>query len=115
MKLLLDKGANPNPNLHPSAESSPLLEAVTAGDAASVEMLIGKGAEVKPVGEMAINMAVTMECSKCLSLLTAKEINKKDYSLALADIAITGDVNAVKMLLDHGADVNIVDPLEELP
>jgi ankyrin repeat protein len=111
VKLLLDKGANPNPNLHPSAESSPLLEAANAGDAASVEMLIGKGAEVKPVGEMAINMAVTMECSKCLSLLTAKEIDEKDYSLALADIAITGDVSAVKMLLDHGADVNIVDPL----
>jgi ankyrin repeat protein len=115
VKLLLDKGANPNPNLHPSAESSPLLEAATAGDAASVEMLIGKGAEVKPVGEMAINMAVTMECSKCLSLLTAKEIDKKDYSLALADIAITGDVNAVKMVLDHGADVNIVDPLGRTP
>jgi ankyrin repeat protein len=71
VKMLLDKGANPNPNPHPSAESSPLLEAATAGDAASVEMLIGKGAEVKPVGEMAINMAVSMECPKCLSLLTA--------------------------------------------
>src|SRR5260370_18447385 len=115
VKLLLDKGANPNPNPHPSAESSPLLEAATAGDAGSVEMLIGKGAEVKPAGEMAINMAVTMECSKCLSLLTAKDIDRKDYSLALADIAITGDVNAVKTLLDHGADVNIVDPLGRTP
>ncbi len=115
VKMLLDKGANPNPNPHPSAESSPLLDAASAGDAASVEMLIGKGAEVKPVGEMAIFMAVTAECSKCLSLLTAKEIEKKDYSLALADIAITGDVNAVKMMLDHGADVNIVDPLGRTP
>jgi N-acyl-D-amino-acid deacylase len=115
VKLLLDQGANPNPNPHPSAESSPLLEAATSGDSASVEILIGKGAEVKPVGEMALNMAVTMECSKCLSLLTAKEIDKKDYSLALADIAITGDVNAVKMMLDHGADINIVDPLGRTP
>lgn len=115
VKLLLEKGANPNPNSHPSAESSPLLEAATAGDAASVELLIAKGAEVKPVGETAINMAVSMECPKCLSLLTAKEIDKKDYSLALADIAITGDVNAVKIMLDHGADVNIVDPLGRTP
>jgi ankyrin repeat protein len=115
VKLLLDKGAKPNPNPHPSAESSPLLEAATAGDAASLELLLGKGAEVRPVGEMAINMAVGMECSKCLSLLTAREIDKKDYSLALADIAVTGDVNAVRTLLDHGADVNIVDPLGRTP
>ena len=115
VKLLLDNGANPNPNPHPSAESSPLLDAATAGDAASGEMLITKGAEVKPVGEMALNMAVAMECSKCLPLLTAGEIDKTDYSLALTDIAITGDVNAVKMMLDHGADVNIVDPLGRTP
>ena len=115
VKLLLDKGAKPNPNLHPSAESSPLLEAATAGDAASLELLLGKGAEVKPVGETAINMAVGMECSKCLSLLTSREIDKKDYSLALADIAVTGDVNAVRTLLDHGADVNIVDSLGRTP
>ena len=115
VKLLLDKGAKPNPNAHPSAESSPLLEAATAGDAASMEMLLGKGAEVKPIGEMAINMAVSMECSKCLALLAAKEIEKKDYSLALADIAVTGDTAAVKLLLDRGADVNVVDPLGRTP
>jgi ankyrin repeat protein len=115
VKLLLDNGAIPNPNPHPSAESSPLLDAASAGDADSVEMLIAKGAEVKPVGETAIFMAATAACSKCLSLLTAREIDKNDYSLALADIAITGDVNAVKMMLDHGADVNIVDPLGRTP
>ncbi len=115
VRMLLDKGANPNPNPHPSAESSPLLDAATAGDAASLEMLIAKGAEVKPVGELALSMAVAMECSKCLPLLTAGEIDKQDYSLALADIAITGDVNAVKIMLDHGADVNIVDPLGRTP
>ncbi len=115
VKLLLDKGANPNPNPHPSAESSPLLDAASAGDPESVEMLIAKGAEVKPVGETAIFMAVTAECSKCLSLLTASEIDKNDYSLALADIAITGDLNAAKMMLDRGADVNIVDSLGRTP
>ena len=115
VKMLLDKGANPNPNPHPSAESSPLLDAASAGDPQSVEMLIAKGAEVKPVGKTAIFMAATAACSKCLSLLTAREIDKNDYSLALADIAITGDVNAVKMMLDHGADVNIVDPLGRTP
>ena len=70
---------------------------------------------MKPVGETAIFMAVAAECSKCLSLLTASEIEKNDYSLALADIAITGDVNAVKTMLDHGADLNVVDPLGRTP
>ena len=31
VKLLLERGANPNPNAHPAAESSPLIEAATAG------------------------------------------------------------------------------------
>ncbi len=115
VKMLLDKGANPNPNPHPSAESSPLLDAATAGDAASLQMLIAKGAEVKLAGEMALAMAVAMECSKCLPLLTSREIDKTDYSQALADIAITGNVNAVKTMLDHGADVNVVDPLGRTP
>src|ERR1700746_344516 len=40
VKLLLERGANPNPNAHPAAESSPLLEAATAADAATMELLI---------------------------------------------------------------------------
>ena len=47
VKLLLEHGANPNPNAHPTAESSPLIEAATAGDAASVELLLSHGAEAK--------------------------------------------------------------------
>ena len=58
VKLLLDHGANPNPNPHPAAESSPLIEAANAGDAASVELLLGRGAEVKDAGELALEMAV---------------------------------------------------------
>ena len=58
VKLLLDHGANPNPNAHPAAESSPLIEAANAGDAASVELLLGRGAEVKDAGETALETAV---------------------------------------------------------
>src|SRR5215471_3664226 len=39
VRLLLERGANPNPNVHPITESSPLIEAASAGDAASVELL----------------------------------------------------------------------------
>ena len=72
VKFLLDHGANPNPNAHPAAESSPLIEAATAGDAASMELLLGRGAEVKDAGELALEMAYAVRCAKCAALLMAK-------------------------------------------
>jgi len=45
VKLLLARGANPNPTLHPAAESSPLIEAATAADAPSMELLLARGAD----------------------------------------------------------------------
>ena len=115
VKLLLDHGANPNPNLHPAAESSPLQEAATAGDAASMELLLAHGAEVKDSGEPALEMAVTMRCPKCVSMLVAKDLGKQDYTAALPNITALGDVGAVRIALDHGADVNAVDPLGRTP
>jgi ankyrin repeat protein len=111
VKFLLEHGANPNPNARPAAESSPLIEAATAGDAASVELLLGRGAEVKDAGEPALEMAFSQRCPKCAELLIAKGLSKEDYSVALPNIAAFGDVNAVRLLLDHGANVNAVDPL----
>jgi ankyrin repeat protein len=115
VKLLLERGANPNPNAHPAAESSPLIEAATAGDAASMELLLGRGADVKDAGEPALEMAVTARCSRCVALLTAKDLGKEAYSMALPNIASLGDVNAVRLMLDHGADVNAADPLGRTP
>jgi ankyrin repeat protein len=111
VKLLLEHGANPNPNLHPAAESSPLIEAANAGDAASVELLLDHGAAVKDAGELALETAYSVRCSKCADLLIAKGLSKEDYSVALANTAVLGDVDAVRKMLDHGADVKAVDPL----
>jgi ankyrin repeat protein len=115
VKLLLERGANPNPNPHPATESSPLLEAASSGEAASMELLLGRGADAKAVGQQALTMAVTMQCSKCIALLVAKGLDRKAYSSTLPDIAFLGDVNAVRLMLDHGADVNAVDPLGRTP
>ncbi len=115
VKLLLDRGANPNPNAHPATESSPLIEAATAGDAASMELLMGSGADAKAAAQQALTMAITMRCSKCLSVLVAKDLDRAAYTLALPDIAALGDVDAVRLMLDHGADVNAVDPLGRTP
>jgi ankyrin repeat protein len=115
VKLLLDHGANVNPNSRPDAESSPLIEAATAGDAASMEMLLAHGAETKMSGQSALEMSVTMECAKCLALMAAKNLDKAAYTGALPNIAAYGDVNAVRLMLDHGADVNAVDPFGRTP
>lgn len=115
VKLLLEGGANPNPNPHPAAESSPLIEAATAGDAASVELLLGRGAEIKEAGEPALEMAVVMECPKCVALLAAKDLDRAAYSAALPNIAALGDINAVRLMLDRGADVNAIDSFGRTP
>jgi ankyrin repeat protein len=110
VKVLLDRGANPNPNSHPSAESSPLIEAANAGDAASMELLLGHGAEVKDSGETALETAYMEQCSKCAALLAARGLTKQDYTIALGNTAVLGDLSAVRLMLAHGADVKAVDP-----
>jgi len=115
VKLLLARGANPNPNLHPAAESSPLIEAATSAEAGSMELLLAGGADAKASAQPALEMAVTLQCSKCIALLAAKDLGREAYSLALPNIAFLGDVSAVRLMLDHGADVNAFDPLGRTP
>ena len=110
IKLMLDRGANPNPNANPGAESSPLIEAATTGDPAMVQMLIERGADVKATGQLAMSNAVNVRCSKCLDLLVAKISDKAAFTGSLQDVAGYGGVNVIRMLLDHGADVNAFDP-----
>jgi ankyrin repeat protein len=110
VRLLLDNGANPNPNAHPVTEGSPLTEAALSGDPAIVELLLSKGADVKATKDVAISNAVDVGCSKCLRLLAAHPIDRDAASLALADIAQIGDLEAVRLMLDRGADVKFYDP-----
>ncbi len=111
VKLLLDNGANPNPNAHPVTEYSPLTEAALSGDPAIVELLLSKGADVKATKDVAIANAVDVGCSRCLTLIASHPIDREAASLALADVAQIGDLAAVRMMLDRGADVQFYDPL----
>ena len=115
VEFLLDKGASPNPNAKPLGESSPLLEALTAGDADTVTLLIQRGADAKATAEMGLTMAVTMQCWKGLELLAQKITDKETYTLALLNTAVYGDLNAVRLMLDRGADVNAFDPFGKTP
>ena len=111
VKLLLDHGANPNPNAKPETESSPLLEAVTLGDFEITQMLMQHGADAKAAGETGLSMAVQTRCDQCAELLASKITNKDVYTASLQDIAVYGDMKAVQLMLDHGADVKAFDPL----
>jgi ankyrin repeat protein len=115
VKLLLDHGANPNPNARPETESSTLLEAITAGDAAISELLIQRGADAKAAGQVGLSTAVLTKCAKCVDLLAAKITDKAVYTGSLQDTAVYGDIRAVRLMIEHGADVNAFDPLGRTP
>jgi len=96
-------------------ESSPLIEAATAGDAASLELLLSHGADARAAGEPALAMAVAMRCARCFDLLMQKDLGKETYTAALADVAGLGDLNATRAILARGADANAFDSLGRTP
>lgn len=115
VKFLLDKGADPNPTTVPVAESSPLLEALTGGDDAIVRLLIQRGTNAKATADQGLIMAVTTQCAKGLELLAQRITDKKDYTSALQQIAFLGNAKAIRLMLDHGADVNAFDQTGRTP
>jgi ankyrin repeat protein len=115
VKLLLDRGAKTNPNYRPQTESSPLIEGLTAGDADTVAMLLEHGADVEAAGETGLTMAITAHCQRCVDAIAKKITDKSVFTGSLQDVAVFADANAVRLLLDHGADVNAYDPLGRTP
>ncbi len=107
VKALLDKGADVNAT---DVDGSTLLmRAAGAGNANLVKLLINRGADADAetyVGQMAIDMAADNGNLETLRLLI-----KRDGRLtgALLIAAGRGHTDAVKLLLDKGADVNAGD------
>jgi len=110
VKLLLDHGANPNPTSNPGAESSPLLEASLAGDADSMQALLDHGAEFKDIAGFALANAVGADCMRCIDLLVARNLDAMQYTIALGQVVVLDNPNLVRLMLQHGADVNAPDP-----
>jgi len=110
VKLLLAHGANPNPSSNPGAESSPLLEASLAGDAETMQALLDRGAETKDIGGFALANAAGADCAKCIDLLVARNLDPMQYTIALGRVAVLDNPNLVRLMLQHGADVNAPDP-----
>src|SRR5262245_46779442 len=115
VKLLIEGGANVNPNPRPADSGSPLVQAGTAGDAEVMQLLIEHGANVKDAAEPLLVSAITNRCAKCFDLVIAKNPDKEAATAALMEVAPLADVNSVRVLLDHGADVNAFDPTGRTP
>lgn len=115
VKFLLDKGANANPNARPATDSSPLLEALAGGDPAIVQLLIERGADAKAAAGAGLALAVVTKCDHGLDLLAERITDKQAYTVALQDSAVCGDLKAIRLLLDRGADVNAFDPFGRTP
>jgi N-acyl-D-amino-acid deacylase len=109
VKLLLAHDANPNPNDRPDTESSPLLEAATAGEAESFELLLQHGANIKADAQLILTLSVYTGCGRCVDLAAAKISDKDMFTGSLQDTAVFGDVRSMQIMLDHGADVKAFD------
>ena len=109
VKLLLDAGADVNPNKRPAAQSSPLLEAATGGNAASFELLLTHGAKLTSDTEPILVQSVVNGCAKCVDLLVPKVTDKDVYTGALQDSAFAADARTIAILLEHGADPKAFD------
>jgi len=110
VNLLLAHGANPNPTSNPKAESSPLMEASLAGDAEIMKALLDRGAEFKDIGGIAMANAAGADCAKCVDLLVARNLDATQYTIALQQVAVLDNPNLIRLMLQHGADVNAPDP-----
>src|SRR5215831_12407427 len=110
VRLLLENGANPNPNPKPADAGSPLIDASNAGDPEMMQLLISRGADVKAVGAATMVSSIFNRCVKCLDLIVAKDPDKGAFTAALIGTAPFADAASVRLLLDHGAIVNAVDP-----
>lgn len=111
-KILLDKGANPNHVTKSGA--TPIL---FTRDAAVVELLIARGADVRArskIGETALMDAATRGDATAAKMLIAKgaDVNARDhrgYTALMFAAQYDGDAIAlVRLLLANGADITPV-------
>ena len=96
VKLLLNKGADPNTLTTSRDLSSPLLIAVWRGNAMIVELLLEKGAELHPSGEFLLHIA----CCGDAGWKTAGE----DGDTKSAELKLP----TIRLLLQHGVNVNAI-------
>jgi ankyrin repeat protein len=116
MNLLISRGADVN--VKRSGGDTMLITAVSRGDDPSVtELLLKAGADVHVsdfAGRAALDIACDKNALKVIEVLAKhganlNRKNPKDGGTALMFAAANGRVEAVKLLLQLGADPNVID------
>ncbi|HLK59030.1 MAG TPA: ankyrin repeat domain-containing protein [Chthonomonadaceae bacterium] len=111
LRMLLDKGANPN--AQNADGKTPLMAAAASGRVDACQALLARGADphlADYYGGTAVMAAAEKGQTAVLAILFAKgaETNAKrtDGATALLLAALNGSTDAVRLLLDKGANIN---------
>ena len=115
VEILVAKGAAVN--LQDKKKRTPLILAASSGHTPVVEFLFIKGAEINARdsdGQTALMYACKRSFNETAAFLlkNGAEVNvqsKKKGITALMLPAVSGNVDLVRMLLEHGADANLTD------
>ena len=110
VKQLLDRHADPSAKSpYVLGDRTALGEAASVGDSAVMRMLIESGADIKRTGYLPLDYAVKSNCMECFDLLI-KSADRGTLNAAATLLAPPlGDGEAIKLLLDRGADANAKD------
>ena len=108
VEFLLEHGADPNPKGRAPGDASPLREAASAGDPETMQLLIAHHADIHTAGAGALSGALEANCAKCLNLI-GSDIDAKSATKALMTLAVASDPEAIRYVLDHGANANTTD------
>ena len=115
VEILVAKGAAVN--LQDKKKRTPLILAASNGHTPVVEFLLSKGADINARdsgGQTALLYACKRSFNETAAFLlkNGAEVNvqsKKKGVTALMLAAVSGNVELVRMLLEHGADANLTD------
>lgn len=111
VKLLLDHHADPSAHSPSfSGPMTPLAEAAYVSDDNSIRLLIERGADVKGAGVNPLSLAILAYCAKCIDTLIGLTVQNDLNVVSVLDGPPNGDAQAIKLLLDHKADINSKDP-----
>jgi ankyrin repeat protein len=102
VKALLDRGANAS---YAAGRTTALSLAARAGDDSSMRLLIEHGANLKGDAATALDSAIRAACTACVDLVIAAA-GPKAMGESLISQAQFGKIEAVRMFLQRGADVN---------
>jgi ankyrin repeat protein len=106
VKLLLDRGATASAAT--ANRTTALRLAAGTGDAEVMRLLVERGADLKADAGAALTQALLAKCRACVDLVI-QHVDRRAFSDALVTMARWGDTDAVRLLLDRGADVNARD------